>query len=90
VAVVKEHRGRIDIVILDLVMPAMDGAKTCQAIKSIEPGVRVLLSSGYNLADAGGEGIPAGVDGFIQKHFDIQQLSQKLHHILRTPDAKTG
>jgi CheY-like chemotaxis protein len=90
VAVVKEHRGRIDIVILDLVMPAMGGAKTCQAIKSIEPGVRVLLSSGYNLGDAGGEGIPAGVDGFIQKPFAIQQLSQKLHQILRTPGVKTG
>jgi PAS domain S-box-containing protein len=90
VAALGEHRGRIDIVILDLVMPAMDGAKTCQAIKSIEPGVRVLLSSGYNLADAGGEGILAGVDGFIQKPFDIRQLSQKLHHILRAPGAQTG
>jgi CheY-like chemotaxis protein len=90
VEVFREHRDRIDIVILDLVMPTMDGAKTYEAIKLIKPGVRVLLSSGYSLAGDAGELVAQGCDGFIQKPFNIQQLSEKLNQVLGSPTARTG
>ena len=43
------ERDRIDLVILDMLMPGMGGAETFQKLKEIDPGVRVLLSSGYSL-----------------------------------------
>lgn len=90
VEVFRQHHDRIDIVILDLVMPTMDGAKTFEVIKEIKPAVRVLLFSGYSLAGEAGELVAQGCDGFIQKPFDLQQLSERLSQVLGARKARTA
>ena len=71
-----------DMVILDMVMPDMDGDTTFNRIKKINPGLKVLLSSGYSLDGHATDLLKRGCDGFIQKPFDIPSLSRKIRDVL--------
>jgi CheY-like chemotaxis protein len=65
-------------------MPDMDGDKTYNKIKEINPipFTKVLLSSGYSSDGQTTEMLKSGCDGFIQKPFNMKQLSQELRRIL--------
>ncbi len=79
----KDNRDRIDIVVLDMVMPDVGGGEAYDKMKEINPDVKVLLSSGYSIEDAGAkEMLDRGCDGFIQKPFSMEQLSQSIQQIL--------
>jgi CheY-like chemotaxis protein len=73
----------LDLVALDMIMPEMNGRDTYDALKKINPDVKVLLVSGYSLNKQIEELMDRGCNGFIQKPFDIIQLSQKLREVLR-------
>ena len=78
---------RIDIVILDLIMPGMSGSQTYDQLKRLDPAVRVLFCSGYSVDVQAAAIFERGVDGFIQKPFDAVQLTCKIREILeREPD----
>ncbi len=82
IALYKAHKDAINLVILDMIMPDVDGGKVFDIIKEINPDVRVLLSSGYSI-DGKAEGIlNRGCDGFIQKPFNMNQLSGEIRKIL--------
>ncbi|MDZ7833914.1 MAG: PAS domain S-box protein [Desulfobacterales bacterium] len=72
----------VHMVILDLIMPEMNGSETFDRLKSIKPDVRVLLSSGYSLNGQAESLMQQGCSGFIQKPFNLVELSQKLYAIL--------
>ena len=72
----------IDLVILDLIMPGMDGATTFDRIQKIQPGMPVLLSSGYAINSQADEIMRRGCSGFIQKPYNIQELSSKVRLVL--------
>jgi CheY-like chemotaxis protein len=72
----------IDIVVMDMIMPGMGGGETFDRLKQINPGVKVLLSSGYSINGQASQIMERGCDGFIQKPFNLQQLSVKLREIL--------
>jgi nitrogen-specific signal transduction histidine kinase/CheY-like chemotaxis protein len=74
----QREKARIDLVILDMVMPGMGGGATFDRLKAFDPDVRVLLSSGYSLNGQATEIIKRGCVGFIQKPFSMAQLSEKL------------
>ena len=71
-----------DLVILDMIMPGMSGGETYDRLKEISPDIRVLLSSGYSIDGQAAEILKRGCSGFIQKPFNIEQLSQKIREIL--------
>ncbi len=75
-------REQIDLVILDMIMPDIGGGETYDRLKKMDPQVKVLLSSGYSLNGQAADILSRGCNGFIQKPFDIKQLSQKLMDIL--------
>jgi nitrogen-specific signal transduction histidine kinase/ActR/RegA family two-component response regulator len=75
-------RDRIDLVILDMIMPDLSGGETYNRLKKIDAAVKVLLSSGYSIEGEAKEIIARGCNGFIQKPFNIHALSQKLRKIL--------
>jgi CheY-like chemotaxis protein len=77
-----QERDRIGLVILDMLMPGMGGAETFQELKAIDPGVRVLLSSGYSLDGEAQQVIAAGARGFIQKPYRLANLSHQVAEIL--------
>ena len=72
----------IDMVLLDMVMPEMGGGEAYDRMKEISPDIKVLLSSGYSIDGQATEIIKHGCDGFIQKPFDMQGLSQRIRKIL--------
>jgi len=82
VEIYRTNREKIDIVILDMVMPKMDGEDTYEKLKDIDPGILVLLSSGYSIDGKASKILSRGCDGFIQKPFDIKNLSWEIRKIL--------
>ena len=82
VAMYAEQKEDISLVILDLVMPGMSGSKTFDLLKKENPGVKVLLSSGYSLSEEASGIMEKGCGGFIQKPYDIIKLSQKIKEVL--------
>jgi two-component system, cell cycle sensor histidine kinase and response regulator CckA len=87
----RQERDRIDLVILDMLMPGMGGAETFRQLQGVDPKVRVLLSSGYSLDGETQEVIAAGALGFIQKPYRLAVLSHKVAATLEKsgtpPDA---
>ncbi len=77
-----EKKDQIGIVVLDMIMPGMGAKEVYLRLKEINPKVKVLLSSGYSMSGRAEEIMSLGCNGFIQKPFLIEMLSQKLRHIL--------
>ena len=83
VEVFKKHRDSIDLVLLDMIMPNMGGGEVYDRLKEISRDVKVLLSSGYSVDGEATKILERGCNGFIQKPFDIMQLSQSIRAILK-------
>ncbi len=82
VEIYKTNQKKIDIVILDMVMPKMGGGDAYEKLKDIDPAIKVLLSSGYSIDGQAGKILSRGCDGFIQKPFDVKSLSLEIRRIL--------
>ena len=70
-----EHQGDIDLVLLDMIMPGLNGMQTLARLRDLDPQVRVILCSG--MAEAQEEKLPIGVS-FIPKPVPLEILSQKV------------
>ena len=81
------NSAKIDMVILDLIMPKISGGEVYDKLKEINPQVKVLLSSGYSVDGLATEILRRGCNGFIQKPFNMEELSMKVNKIL---DSKKG
>jgi CheY-like chemotaxis protein len=77
-----EKKDEIKLVILDMVMPEMNGSETFDHLKKIRPGIKVLLSSGYSLSKEASQILNNGHNSFIQKPFDISRVSFKIRELL--------
>jgi CheY-like chemotaxis protein len=82
VALFTRKRHEIDLVILDMIMPEISGGETFDRLREINPGIKVLLSSGYSLNGEAQTIMDRGCKGFIQKPFLIENLSRKVREIL--------
>ncbi len=78
----------IDLVILDMVMPNMNGKDAFLAMKEINPDIKALLSSGYSITGEARSILKAGINGFIQKPYRRVELSKKIAEILNTKPQK--
>jgi PAS domain S-box-containing protein len=76
------HGDTIDLVILDMVMPGMGGGEVFDRLMAVDPAIKVLLSSGYSINGKASEIIDRGCAGFIQKPFNLAQLSEKVATVL--------
>lgn len=82
IAVYMEKRRELDLVILDMIMPGMSGGETYDRLKEIDPDIRVLLSSGYSINGQAQTIMDRGCSGFLQKPFQLENLSRKVREIL--------
>ena len=83
VALYRMNRDRIDLVIMDMTMPDMSGGEAIEKIRSINPEVQVILSSGYSLNGMAREIMNrGGVQAFLQKPFQMNLLSKKINEVL--------
>ena len=81
-AVFEQNMDQIDLVILDMIMPQMTGGETYDRLRIMDPDVKVLLSSGYSMSGEATEILKRGCNGFIQKPFNMEALSQKIKLVL--------
>jgi PAS domain S-box-containing protein len=77
-------KDRIDLVILDLVMPYMSGQQVFEKIRAIDPDIKIIVSSGYSREEEIEKMMQKGCDGYILKPFDMATLSKKLDGVMKT------
>jgi len=70
----RDQGANICLVILDLIMPVMDGEETFIALQAIDPDVRVLIASGYSMEGQAERLLARGARGFIQKPYGLDLL----------------
>jgi|GEM_PF-2068613 len=80
--ILEKGDNRVDLVILDMIMPGLSGWETFDRLKAMKPGMKTLLSSGYSLDDQAADILQRGCNGFLQKPFTIDNLSVKIRQIL--------
>ncbi|MCA9972873.1 MAG: PAS domain S-box protein [Anaerolineales bacterium] len=76
------HRDEIALVILDLSMPGLSGEETFRRLRQIDPGVRVLLSSGYSQVEVASR-LDEEPTAFIQKPYNATRLLQTVGNLLK-------
>jgi len=77
------QKDRIDLVIVDMVMPRMGGRECFRRLRALNPDVRAILSSGYGRDGAAQEILDDGMVGFVQKPYRIAELSAAVTAALR-------
>jgi CheY-like chemotaxis protein len=82
VALLRQHAGEINLVLLDMTMPRMNGIEAFQAMKEIKPKLRVILTSGYSEQDVVGQIADRRLTGFVQKPFQLGTLAEKVRELL--------
>ncbi|HEY5000287.1 MAG TPA: response regulator [Candidatus Cryosericum sp.] len=70
----RAHPHEADLVIIDMVMPGKDGQECFKALKAIDPGVRAILSTGYGLDGHAQDTLDAGMVGYVQKPYHMEDL----------------
>ncbi len=73
---------KVDLVLLDMVMPKMDGAETFKEIQKISPGMKVILFSGYHQDALAESLLAAGLKAFIQKPVRRHDLGKTIRTVL--------
>ncbi len=79
------RRARIVMVLLDLTMPVMDGEEAFNALRRINPQLRVVLSSGFTESEIAPRFAGLGLAGFLQKPYALYDLARCLHRVLNSP-----
>jgi len=72
----------IDLVIADMVMPCLGGPELFARMKEIDPGVRVIVSSGYSHDQEGRRMLRHGCLGYLQKPYNMDSLNQLVRTVL--------
>jgi len=67
-------KNSVDIVIIDIKMPRMDGIETMRKLKEANPAVKLLVTSGYKSVETAREAISAGAVNYIVKPFERTQI----------------
>ncbi len=81
----KNCQEKIDLVLLDMVMPIVGGGEAFDRLKEINPAVKVILCSGYSIDGQATDILNRGCNAFIQKPFDLKTMSQHIWAILDEP-----
>jgi len=77
-----EHKGTIDVLLSDIIMPEMNGRDLAAEIGSVRPGIRCLFMSGYTADVIGQHGVLEKDIHFLQKPFSMKSLSEKLQEVI--------
>jgi PAS domain S-box-containing protein len=83
-ALYAEHRKEIDAIVMDMVMPYLDGTATIRAIQRINPEVKIIASSGLSANDKTFEAADEGVRIFLKKPYTAEKLLKALTEVLGT------
>ena len=90
IRVFSEFKEKLSVVILDMMMPVMDGEETFLRLREISADVPILLSSGYSKEEKAEQLLTRGADAFIQKPFDMKSLQASLQRLLEEESASSA
>jgi DNA-binding NtrC family response regulator len=77
-AVARIDKGSFDAIVLDMVMPGMDGIETLKRIREKKPDLQIILLTGHASLEKGIESIKLGALDFLEKPADLAQLLAKI------------
>jgi PAS domain S-box-containing protein len=83
-AMYRRHRSEVRAVLLDMMMPDMDGPAVTRALREFDPDVRILASSGLQVAARSADAMAAGALAFLQKPYSDEQLLAALKEICQS------
>ena len=78
----KKYRDDIDLIIMDMVMPIMDGREAFSEIRRIDPGQKIFIISGYSQREDLEDMLEKGAVGFLRKPFQVKEIVSKVKEIL--------
>ncbi len=84
----REHVGRIDLMITDVVMPRMGGPRLAERLAEERPDMRVLFVSGYAESTVLKHGKIDVTTRFLQKPFSLNDLARKVREVLQSSEAR--
>jgi len=90
IAAVEKARETVSLVILDRTMPGMEIEAVIARLKEMQPGLKVVLTSGYDRATAMVSVSRRLVDGFLQKPYNSKQLGQLVQRVLKPAESFTS
>ena len=83
IEIYNQKKDEIDLVILDMIMPEINGTETIKRLNEISGDVKIIISSGFHDEDITGMISITTVKGYIQKPFRMNELSTLIHSILQ-------
>ena len=83
-AICEEHKGPIDLLLTDVVMPVMNGRELAERVRPLRPEAKIMYMSGYPADVIGKHGVLAS-GAFVQKPFTPSGLVEKVREALATP-----
>lgn len=84
------HEREIAAMITDLMMPVLDGADTIDAVRKLNPRLRIIASSGVNSGELFARAQATGVKHFLMKPYTAETLLELLHEVLVEPESPPG
>ena len=76
------HRDEIDVVVLDMTMPGLDGAQVAERLRGLRPDVRILVTSGYPAAETAERMAAQPPAGYLEKPFSTQTLLEAVSKLV--------
>jgi PAS domain S-box-containing protein len=86
IAIYRNHCADTDLVILDMIMPGMDGYSVFKILEKINPRIRVIVTSGYAVDQRTDRILSSGPHGHLKKPYTLEELSEEITKILARPD----
>ena len=86
----RDQTQSIDLLLTDVVMPQMNGRAVAEKLAAVQPGLRVLFTSGYPSDTVIRHGIAEARTAFIQKPYLASDLARKIREVLTNPSDLTA
>ena len=77
-----QHLGEVKVVITDMMMPVMDGAKLASALRSLDPEIKIIASSGLPADSKMAEAMNVAINAFLPKPYSADKLLKTLAEML--------
>lgn len=89
IAYIEQHPGTVDLAIVDMIMPLMDGGQCAARLKKTLPDLPVILTSGYTFPDVKGKVESDNIAGFLTKPYRIETLSEVVASALSDSESSS-
>jgi PAS domain S-box-containing protein len=86
----RTHQASLDLVLLDVNMPVMGGKEAFDLLRAVNPGLRIMIVTGYGKETVETSKFTSGVSGFMQKPFQLETLALKVREVLDQPVAASS